>query len=138
MPVVVHVGIMFVEMGVFAGDLGMRGREFFAEPSGDAEEVEDPEEDEHKANGKLHREADTRGNHQIEKDDGGADENDGDGVTESPKSTDKRSFGERTFAAHDGGDGDDVVRVRGMAHAQKEANGENGKSADHRKPSVAG
>src|SRR5207245_2578129 len=35
------------------------------------------------------------------------------------------------FATNDGGNGDDVVGVSGMAHPQKETNRENGQSAGH-------
>ena len=40
-------------------------------------------------------------------------------------------FGKGALAAHDGGDRDDVVGVRGMAHAEKEPDHQNGESADH-------
>ena len=75
-----------------------------------------------------------RGNHKIEEDDGGANENDGDGMAQSPKSADESGFREGALAAHDGGDRDDVVGIRGMAHAKEKPDGENGQSADHREP----
>jgi hypothetical protein len=37
--VVVDVGVVLMDVGVFTGDRGMRGREFFAEPFGDAGKI---------------------------------------------------------------------------------------------------
>jgi hypothetical protein len=39
MPVVVDVGVVLMDVGVFTGNRGMRGREFFAEPFGDAGKI---------------------------------------------------------------------------------------------------
>src|SRR5580692_5303316 len=110
----------------------MGRREFFAYPFSDAGKIQDTEKNQHQADSEFHGEADTRGNHDVKEDDGSADEDDGDGVAESPKRADERGFGKGTFAADDGGDGNDVIRVGGMAHAKEEADKENRKSADHK------
>src|SRR6516162_4216122 len=91
-PMIMKVGIVLVDMGMFADDVRMRGREFLAEPLGDAGQVENAEKDEHEADGEFHGESDARGNHDIKKDDGG----------------------------------DDVIGIGSMAHAEKEADRENG------------
>ena len=136
-PMIMKVGIVLVDMGMFADDVRMRGREFLAEPLGDAGQVENAEKDEHEADSEFHGESDARGNHDIKKDDGGADEDDGDGVTESPVCTDESGAGEGTLAAYNRRDGDDVIGIGSMAHAEKEADRENGKSAEHGECSVA-
>jgi len=130
-PMIVHVGLVLMDMSVFSGDMRMCGREFFAEPLADAGEIEDPEKNEHEADGKFHGQSDARGNNDVEEDDRCTDEDDGDGVAQSPECTDERGFGEGAFAADDGGDGDDVVGIGSMAHAEEKSDDENGESADH-------
>ena len=131
MPMVVEMMIVLVNVGVLAGDVRMRGGEFFAEPLGDAGEVENAEKDEHEADGKLHGEAKARRDHEIEKDNGCAHDDDSDGVAEPPEGADEGGFGEGALAADDGGDGDDMVGIGSMAHAEEETDGENGKTAEH-------
>src|SRR5258705_10788681 len=52
-------------------------------------------------------------------------------MTHAPQNPDEGRFGNGAFATNDGGNGDDVVGVSGMAHPQKETNRENGQSAGH-------
>lgn len=130
-PMIVQVSVMLVEMSMFPGNVRMGGGEFFTQPFGDAGEIQNAEENEHQPHGKFHGQADTRRDDDVEENDGGADKDDGDGVAESPKSADEGGFRKRAFAADDSGNGDDVIGIGGMAHAEEEADGENGESADH-------
>jgi hypothetical protein len=52
-------------------------------------------------------------------------------VAESPKCADEGGLRERTLTADDGGDGDDVIGVSGMAHAEEEPDYQDGEAADH-------
>src|SRR5258708_18612612 len=52
-------------------------------------------------------------------------------MTHAPQNPNEGRLGIRAFATNDGGNGDDVVGVSGMAHPQKETNRENGQSASH-------
>src|SRR5258707_6432147 len=52
-------------------------------------------------------------------------------MTHAPQNPDEGRFGNGAFATNDGGNGDDVVGVSGMAHPQKETNRENSQSAGH-------
>src|SRR5258705_4935951 len=52
-------------------------------------------------------------------------------MTDAPQNPDEGRFSNGAFATNDGGNGDDVVGVSGMAHPQKETNRENGQSAGH-------
>ena len=64
MPVVVHVVIVLVEMGVLAGNVGMRRREFLAEPFGNTRKIQDAQQDEHQSHGKFHGQAEREGESQ--------------------------------------------------------------------------
>ena len=130
-PVVMKMMVVLVNVSVLAADMRMRGGEFFADPLGGAGEVENAEKNEHEADGKFHGEAETRGNDEIKEDDSGADDDNGDGVAESPEGADEGGFGEGALAADDGRDGDYVVGIGGMAHTEKEADSENGETAEH-------
>ena len=130
-PMIMKVGIVLVNVAVFANNVRMGGRELFAEPLGDAGEVENAKEDEHEAYGKFHGESNAWGNDDIKKDDGGTDDNDSDGVAESPECAYESGTGEGTLATDDSGDGNNVIGIGGMAHAKKEADHEDGKSAEH-------
>src|SRR6267154_6783593 len=52
-------------------------------------------------------------------------------MTDAPQNPNEGRLSNGAFAANDGGNGDDVVGVSGMAHPQKETNRENGQSAGH-------
>lgn len=132
-PMIVQVGVVLVEVGVLADDVRVRGGKLFAQPFGNAGQIEDAEQDEHEADRKFHGEADAGRDDQVKEDDGGADNHDGDGVAESPECTDEGSAAEGTFAADDGGDGDNVIGIGGMTHAEEETNHQDGDSAEHGK-----
>ena len=122
---------MFVDVGMVAGDFRVGGREFFAEVFGDAGEIQDAEEDQHQADGKFHRQADAGGDGEAEEDDGGADDENRQCVADAPEDADPAGFQDGAFAADDGGDGDDVVGIGGVAHAEDEADAENGQGGGH-------
>src|SRR6516165_7520405 len=138
MPVVVQPRAVFVNMRVLSPDVRVCGRKPLAKPLADACKVQDPEQNQHQSDGKFHREPDARRDGQIKENNCGANQNDRDRVAETPKHSNPGGPGNRALAAHDGRDGDNVVRVRGMAHAQKKSNREYGESADHKGPGLAG
>src|SRR3954467_15638834 len=86
-----------------------------------ARQIEDAEQDEHQADGELHSEADARWNDDVEENDGSADTEDGDGVADAPQHTDRACLTNAALAADDGRNCDDVVGIRGMAHAENKA-----------------
>ena len=61
------------------------------------------------------------GNSQAEHDNRGADGDDSDGVSAAPEHADERRFEDGALAADDGGDGDDVIGIGGVAHAEHQA-----------------
>src|SRR5690242_5994914 len=90
-------------------------------------QVHETQNDEHDSDGEFHAEADAGRNDEIEKDDRRAHNEDGAGVTYAPEGTDERGASEISLARHDSSNGDDVVRIGGMAHAEEESQRDNGK-----------
>src|SRR3974390_162374 len=54
MPVIVHMGIVLVKVGVLARDVGMPRRKSFAEPPRNSRKVQHAEKNQHQANRKFH------------------------------------------------------------------------------------
>jgi hypothetical protein len=129
MPVKVHVGVVLVQVGVFSRNARVGGGEFFAEPFHRAGKIEHAEQNQHQADGKFHGQADAHWNYEAKENDAGADGDDGERVAATPENADESGFGNGALAADDGGDGDHVIGVGGMAHAQEKADGQNGESA---------
>jgi len=122
---------------VFTRNVQVRRRKSFADPFHSAGQVQDAEQDQHESDGEFHGEADAGGDGESEQDDAGADCENGERVTDAPKDADPASFCDGAFAADDGRDGDDVVRVGGMTHAEEKSYGENGEAAVHRSVQVS-
>jgi hypothetical protein len=109
----------------------LRGREDFRNPAHDAREIQNSEKNQHKANRELHGETDSRWNYDAEQNDCGADHQNRYGVTEPPENTDQSSLANATLAADDRRDRDDVVRIGSVAHAEEEAESNDGEESDH-------
>jgi len=133
MPMKMQVVVVLVEVGMRSDQGRMAGRKFFAEPFHGAGEVEKAEQDEHEANREFHREARARRNSHAEENDGAADDGDGQRVAAAPEDADETGFGNGTLAADDGGNGDDMIGIGGVAHPEKKADGENGESGAERR-----
>jgi len=59
-------------------------------------------------------------------DDGGADQKNRDGVADAPQRANHGGVEHAALTADDGGYGDDVIGVRGVAHAEEKAEGDDG------------
>jgi len=129
MHVKVQSPFMLMEVSMFAGDMGMRRREFFAEPLRDAGEVQHAEKNQHQAYGEFHGEADARRNDEAEENDAGADHGDRKSVAAAPKNADEAGFRDGAFVADDGRDGDDVIGISGVTHPKEKTNRKNGEAA---------
>ena len=71
-----------------------------------------------------------RRDHHVEQDDGAAHQHDGHGVPDAPQAPDQSGAPGAPLPAHDRGDGDHVVGVRRMSHAEEEAQHDHGQAAD--------
>jgi len=120
-----HGGIgVAVGMGLVRGGMGVfwnGGLSLPLELAVEAGQIEGSEQNEHEADGELHREAEAGRDNEGEEDDSRADGEDCDGVADAPERADDGCASEPLFAGDDGGDGDDVVGVGGVAHAEEEA-----------------
>src|SRR5579862_1681323 len=114
---------------VVVAELG--GRHVVRNPLQHPGEIEDTEHNEHEAHGEFHRQTDTRGNHPAEKNDTAANEKDRQGVAHAPETANDGGMLHRSMARNDRRDRDHVIGVGGMAHAEKEAESDDGKKADH-------
>jgi hypothetical protein len=86
-----------------------------------AGQVRDAQENQHQADRKLHRETDARGNHPAEKNNSATNDENGQRVAEPPKRTDQCRMADLLVSRHNGRDGDHVIGIRGMPHAEEEA-----------------
>jgi len=96
-----------------------------------ARHIHESKDNQHDSDCEFHAEAKTGRDGQIEENDRRAYHENGQSVTKAPECADQRGPGQIPLPGDDGGDGDDVVGVRGMAHTQKESHGDNGEQADH-------
>jgi len=109
----------------------VRRRECFGDPAHHSGEIQNSQKNQHQADGEFHGKADSCGDDNSEKDDGGADDEDRDGVAKAPEGADYGGVADAALAAHDGGHRDYVIGVGGMAHAEEEAKSDNGEECDH-------
>ncbi len=85
-----------------------------------------PEKDQHQTDGEFHRESYAHGDGEPEEDNSSADQEDRERMAYAPKDADQRGLHDGALAANDGGDGDDVIGIGGMAHAEDKTDRENG------------
>src|SRR5882762_1902097 len=123
--------IVFVNVSMLAGNRRMGRRKLLAHPFHRAAKIQYAQEDQHQADAKFHGQPDASRNRQPKQYDRCADGKNRQRMADSPQNPNEGRLSNRAFATNDGGNGDDVVGVSGMAHPQKETNCENGQSAGH-------
>jgi hypothetical protein len=109
----------------------LRVREIVCDPLQDASEIQDAEQNQHKSRRQFHREADTRGNDPAEQDEFSANEEDREGVADSSEGADSDGVLDGAIARDDGGSGDDVIDIGGVAYTKEETERDDGEQADH-------
>jgi hypothetical protein len=124
--IAVHVR-MRVRLYLSAG----RGRKTLVDPMEETSQVHDAKENQHQRNGKLHGQTDSCGNDPSEEDDGPTDGDDCECVADPPQRANQGSVLDCTVARDDRGDGDDVVRVGGVAHPEEKTQRDDGEQANH-------
>jgi hypothetical protein len=62
----------------------------------------------------------------LKEDNHRSDDKNSEGVAESPEYADEASLGDSALPRNDGGNGDHVIRIGGMTHAQKKRQNQNG------------
>ena len=107
------------------------GRERLGDPARESGKIQNSQQDQHQADRQLHGEAEPRRNHHSEKNDRRAHQKNRDGMAQSPEHADQSSLTYAALPAHDGGDGDHVVRVGGVAHAKEKSQRDDGEQSDH-------
>src|SRR5712664_92562 len=123
--------IVFMNVSMLAGNRRMGRRKLLAHPFHRAAKIQYAQEDQHQSNAKFHGQPNASRNRQPEQYDRCTNSKNRQRVAEAPQNPDEGCFADGAFATDDGGNGDDVVGVRCMAHPQKETNRENGQSTSH-------
>src|SRR5580704_1472896 len=93
--------------------------------------IHQSQDDQHYRDAQLHAESEPDGNDEIEEYDASPHHKNGNGVANSPKSSDQRGPHTVALIADDGCHRNNVVGVGGMAHPQKKSHRENREKADH-------
>jgi hypothetical protein len=132
----VNVIVVTVRVRMACACNSARGSNGAGDPLEDTGEVQDAQENEHQAHGKLHREAHARRNYPAEENDSTSHDQDRERMADSPKHTNQRSMADLSIARDDSGDGDDVVGIGGVAHPEKESKSDDGEQADHFRASL--
>ena len=71
------------------------------------------------------------GNDDVKKNDGSANDEDCQRVANAPENPGESGFQQVALATHDGGHGNHVIRIGGMAHTEEKADRDYGKKTDH-------
>jgi hypothetical protein len=78
------------------------------------------EKDKHHCHEEFHRQSDPRWDYDVEEENRAAHDEEGRGVTQTPKHPNATGAIDAPLAADDGRHGYDVIGIRGVAHAEKE------------------
>src|ERR1700757_106988 len=113
--------IMLVTMRVHQAAMALVWRMAVRDPLRNARQVEDAEHDQHQTDGQFHGETDAWRNDHIEKNDGCADTEYGEGVPNAPKDANDSRLPDGALAADNGRNSDDVIGIGGVAHTQNKA-----------------
>ena len=124
------VDVVTVSMGMRVEPVS-RGCERFSNPAHHSRKIQNSQKNQHQPNREFHGETNSCWNRDAKQYDRGADNENGDGVTEPPQDTNQCGMANTSLAAHNRGYSNDMVRIGGVAHAKKEAKGNDGEQSDH-------
>ena len=129
---------MVVDKGSVA--VGMRVNRFFCHGIGHGSSRSRPQKsghipqaknNQHDRDRQLHAQPDSHWNYKIEENDSGSDHEDRKCVAEAPERANHGRPHAVALVADDGGDGDHVIGIGGVAHPEKKSHRENGEKPDH-------
>jgi hypothetical protein len=95
------------------------------EPPKDSRKTQGAKKDKHQADRELHGQTEARRDGYLEKNEGGADRKNRQGMSESPKNSDQCRVADVLLLADDGGHSDDMIGICGVPHSKNEANQNN-------------
>jgi len=138
MGVGVHVRLaaMLVYMSVHDAR-GMLGCKTLRDPAGHPGKVEHSQYDQHDAHREFHGQPNPGGNGEVEHDDPGANQHDGDRVSQPPQDADDPGMPKALLTADNGRNGDDVIWIRRMPDAQHKTHADDGQKVDHSSTTVS-
>jgi glycine C-acetyltransferase len=129
--VLVNDAVMLVTMRVHHAALLVVRRIAVGDALRHPGQVQNAEQNQHQPDGQLHREADARWNDNVEQNNRGADTEDGDGVANPPQHANHARLPDAPLPADDRGNGNHMVGVRGMAHAEDKSQTDNCQQIHH-------
>lgn len=88
-------------------------------------QIKKSENDEHERDAEFQTHTDALGDDDAEENNRAANYEQREAVTDSPENSGERSFTDFSLSTDDGGDGDDVIGIGRVAHAEEEAEKQN-------------
>ena len=131
-PMSMVVDVIAVNMGMGMNHVGFfdRGSEG-TRRAHEARNIHAAQYDQHESDGELHGKADARGYDHIKKNDGATYNEDGQSMANAPKDPGERGSQQIALPANDGGHGNHVIGIGGMAHSEKKSHRDYGEKTDH-------
>jgi hypothetical protein len=126
MPVIRLALNLDMAVNVVAMSMGVMPASCNSDNLARAGQGQDAEQEKHDSNSEFHRQAKPRRDHDTEQNDGPAHHHDCDRVSNAPGCPDHRRSTHSALTTDDCANGDDVVRVGGVPHAEEEAEKEQG------------
>lgn len=127
----VAVDIIPVAMRVLVIRVVAAIRAYFIHGAQSRAQVERAEEDEHERDAKLETHPETFGDDDAEKNDGPADDKEGEAMADAPEESGPGRASNAALPAHDRRDRDDVIGIGRVPHAKEEAKKQDGKERGH-------
>ena len=123
----VAVHVIAVQMRVLVDGIVITvGGDIFHRAKGCAQ-IERAEQDQHKGDAEFQAHPEALRNHDAEEDDGSANDEQRQAVADAPENSGPGGAPDLALPANDGGNGDDMIGIGRVPHAEKEAEEQDGK-----------
>ena len=96
-----------------------------------ARQIQYAQQNQHESHRQFHAQAKPRRNRELEQNNRGANQENRNRVSQSPKRANHRGVKYVALAADDRGDGNDVIGIGSVAHPQKKSQQSDGEQSDH-------
>ncbi|MEY2439360.1 MAG: hypothetical protein QOI34_745 [Verrucomicrobiota bacterium] len=125
-----RVSVNIITMAVYMFVRGIGGNAS-AQGAQRPSEIERPQQYQHKGDTKFQTQTKPFRNHDTKEYNRAAHEQQGEAMADSPKYAGERGASNAALAANNGGNGNDMIRVGCVPHAEKETKEEDGNESDH-------
>src|SRR6476646_5793058 len=134
----VAVDVIAVQMRVLVDGIVITvGGDIFHGAKG-CSQIERAKQDQHKGDAEFQAHSEALRDHDAKEDDGSANNEQRQAVSDSPENSGPGGATNLALAANDGGNGDDMIGIGRVPHAEKEAKEQDGKKRAHeRAPAIS-